>query len=347
MEETQDLNIAHNSALVPPRDLKAELPMTEAANRTVVEGRRQVQAILGREDQRLLAVVGPCSIHDPAAAREYAGRLNELRQELADQLCIVMRVYFEKPRTTVGWKGLVYDPGLDGSDNLAGGLRTARQLLLDINEMGLPAGTEMLDPIFPQYHADLITWASIGARTTESQTHREMASGLSMPVGFKNSTEGVLQVAINAMESARHPHTFVGIDQQGRTSIVRTRGNAWGHLVLRGGARPNYDAQSVQTAAQALKEAELDSGILVDCSHANSGKKHQNQERVWDAVLAQRQGGCGRVIGMMLESNLHEGSQKVKGDLARLRYGVSITDECIGWEKTEELLRRACEGVLV
>jgi 3-deoxy-7-phosphoheptulonate synthase len=343
MEETQDLNICENSALVPPKALKAEMPMSPKANQTVVEGRRQIRQILAKEDDRLLVVVGPCSIHDPQAALEYAERLSRLQVELADKLCIVMRVYFEKPRTTVGWKGLVYDPHLDGSDDLATGLSLARRLLLQVNEMGLPAAVEMLDPITPQYNADLVTWAAIGARTTESQTHREMASGLSMPVGFKNSTEGILQVAIDAMQAARHPHTFVGIDQNGSTSVVRTRGNHWGHLVLRGGVQPNYEPENIAAAAQCLAESGLEPAIMVDCSHANSGKKHQNQEKVWEAVLEQRAAGDQNICATMLESNLFEGNQKVGDNVRDLDYGVSITDECIGWDKTEQLLRRAAQ----
>jgi 3-deoxy-7-phosphoheptulonate synthase len=342
MQPTQDLNIRDMIPLISPRALKAELPMTETANRTVVEGREAVKRILRKEDHRLLVIVGPCSIHDPEAALEYAGRLNALHQELADRLCIVMRVYFEKPRTTVGWKGFIYDPYLDGSDDMATGLRVARQLLIDINDMGLPAGTEMLDPITPQYHADLITWSAIGARTTESQTHREMASGLSMPVGFKNSTEGNLQVAINAMESAYQPHTFLGIDQDGQTCVVRTTGNPWGHVVLRGGhARPNYDAQSLEDAEQRLRKAGLEPVLMVDCSHANANKKYELQEVVWNDLVQQRVGGNQHLIGMMVESNLEAGTQKIPADRTQLRYGVSVTDPCVDWETTERMLRHA------
>jgi 3-deoxy-7-phosphoheptulonate synthase len=342
MQPTQDLNIRDMLPLISPRALKAELPMTETANRTVVEGREAVKRILRKEDHRLLVIVGPCSIHDPEAALEYAGRLNALHQELADRLCIVMRVYFEKPRTTIGWKGFIYDPYLDGSDDMATGLRVARQLLIDINDMGLPAGTEMLDPITPQYHADLITWSAIGARTTESQTHREMASGLSMPVGFKNSTEGNLQVAINAMESACQPHTFLGIDQDGQTCVVRTTGNPWGHVVLRGGhARPNYDAQSLEDAEQRLRKAGLEPVLMVDCSHANANKKYELQEVVWNDLVQQRVGGNQHLIGMMVESNLEAGTQKIPADRTQLRYGVSVTDPCVDWETTERMLRHA------
>lgn len=342
MEQTQDLNVSDTIPLVPPVTLRRQLPMTEAANRTVVEGREAIKRILRREDHRLLAIVGPCSIHDPKAAMEYAGRLREMQQALHDQLCIVMRVYFEKPRTTVGWKGLINDPHLDGSDDLEEGLYLARRLLLDINAMGLPAGTEMLDPITPQYLADLITWAAIGARTTESQTHREMASGLSMPVGFKNSTEGVLQVAIDAMEAARHPHTFLGVDQEGRTAVIRTRGNPWGHIVLRGGhARPNYDPESITAACGQLRKAGLQSVLMVDCSHANSRKQHEQQAEIWDSIVEQRLSGTTAIMGLMVESNLHAGNQKIPQDLSQLRYGVSVTDACVGWDTTERMLRHA------
>ncbi len=316
--------------------------MTPRANLTVVESRQSIKEILSGADKRLLVIVGPCSIHDEAAATEYANRLAGLRRQTSSTLYVVMRVYFEKPRTTVGWKGLIYDPYLNGSFAMEEGLRKARRLLLAITEMGVPAATEMLDPIVPQYIADLITWGSIGARTTESQTHRQMASGLSMPVGFKNTTEGNIQIAIDAMRSARSPHSFLGIDKDGRTAIVKTRGNPWGHLILRGGRDgPNYDPTSVAEAVAALRQADLPPAILVDCSHANSGKKFQQQEVVWRSVLEQRLAGNTALIGMMLESNLHEGSQPLPEDPTLLRYGVSITDECIGWEKTEELLREA------
>ena len=342
MQPTQNLHIRDVLPLLPPRALKAELPMTEVAHRTVVEGRNAIQRILRQEDRRLLVIVGPCSIHDPEAALEYAGRLNALRQELADRLCVVMRIYFEKPRTTIGWKGLLYDPHLDGSDDLATGLRLARQLLRAINALGLPAGAEMLDTLTPQYHADLITWAVIGARTSESQIHREMASGLAMPVGFKNSTEGNVQVAINALQSARQPHTFVGIDQEGKTCMVRTTGNPWGHVVLRGGHRgPNYDAQSVEEAGQQLRQVGVEPVLMVDCSHANSHKQHARQEGVWHELVQQRVAGNRDLIGIMVESNLEEGNQPIPADRRQLRYGVSVTDACVGWETTERMLRHA------
>ena len=342
MQPTQNLRIRDMLPLMSPRALKAELPMTEVANRTVVEGRNAIQRILRLEDHRLLVIVGPCSIHDPEAALEYAGRLNALRQDLADRLCVVMRVYFEKPRTTIGWKGLIYDPHLDGSDDMSAGLRLARQLLLAINTMGLPVGTEMLDTITPQYHADLISWAAIGARTSESQIHREMASGLSMPVGFKNSTEGNLQVAINALQSARQPHTFLGINQEGNICVVRTTGNPWGHVVLRGGnGGPNYDAESVEEARQLLRRVGVEPVLMVDCSHANSHKQHELQEEVWYDLVQQRVAGNRDLVGIMVESNLEAGSQPIPVDRQQLRYGVSVTDACVGWETTERMLRHA------
>ncbi|MGE3538923.1 MAG: 3-deoxy-7-phosphoheptulonate synthase [Candidatus Tectimicrobiota bacterium] len=338
-----DTHEAHIHEMIPVMSaaaLKRQFPMTPAAQRTVVEGRQAVQRILRQEDSRLLAIVGPCSIHDTQAAMDYARRLHALSQELADQLCIVMRVYFEKPRTTVGWKGLLYDPRLDGSDNMAEGLCIARQLLLDINELGLPAATEMLDPMTPPYYGDLITWAAIGARTAESQTHREMASGLSMPVGFKNSTEGNLQVAINAIQAARQPHTFLTVDHDGRPCMVRTRGNPWGHVVLRGGSRgPNYDKQSVEETMRQLHRAGLDPVVMVDCSHANANKQHERQVAVWHEVLAQRSAGNHHLVGVMVESNLEAGSQRLPEDRSLLRYGMSITDACVDWQTTERMLR--------
>jgi 3-deoxy-7-phosphoheptulonate synthase len=341
-QPTQDLNVRETVSLVAPRQVVEELPMTARANLTVVESRQTIKEILRGSDKRLLVIAGPCSIHDEAAAIEYATRLTRLRRQLGKRLYVVMRVYFEKPRTTIGWKGLLYDPHLNGSFAMDVGIRKARKLLLTITEMGMPAATEILDPIVPQYLADLITWGSIGARTTESQTHRQMASGLSMPVGFKNSTEGNLQVAIDAMRSARSAQSFLGIDHDGRTAIIRTRGNPWGHIILRGGrSGPNYGAESVAEATQALRAAGLPAAIMVDCSHANSGKRFREQEVVWRSVLSQRAGGNTALIGMLLESNLFEGNQPLPDDPSTLRYGVSITDECIGWEKTEELLHEA------
>jgi 3-deoxy-7-phosphoheptulonate synthase len=337
---TNNLRVKELVRLTAPGSLKAEMPMTEAANQTVVESRRIISAILKNHDPRLLVVVGPCSIHDPRSALEYARRLDALRRELADQLYIVMRVYFEKPRTTIGWKGMIYDPHLNGSDDIQTGLKMARSLLLEITGMGLPAATEFLDPVVPQYIADLVSWAAIGARTTESQTHRQMASGLSMPVGFKNGTDGGLQIAIDAMKSAMTPHSFLGIDLDGYTSIVRTSGNPDGHVVLRGGRlSSNYDADSIRVATEALAKAGLPTGLMVDCSHANSNKQHGRQEEVWHSLIAQRLAGSPSLIGAMIESHLFEGAQAMATQLDLLKYGVSITDACLGWEVTERMLR--------
>ena len=346
MFQTQDLHVKGIVRLLTPRELKAQTPTPDAVNAMVAHSRERIIRILQRKDPRLLVVIGPCSIHDEKGALEYATRLNALRQELADRLEIVMRVYFEKPRTTIGWKGLINDPHLDGSQDIEAGLKIARRLLLNITGLGLPAATEFLDPIVPQYIADLITWAAIGARTTESQTHREMASGLSMPVGLKNSTDGGLQVAIDAMGAARHPHSFLGIDQDGVTSIVRTAGNQDVHLVLRGGrARTNYDAESIRAAAEKLKSENLPAVLMVDCSHANSEKQHARQEDVWRSVIQQRAGGTRSLIGLMVESHLNEGNQPIPKDLADLCYGVSLTDSCIGWETTERMLRWGYEAL--
>jgi len=301
---------------------------------------------LRREDPRLLVVIGPCSIHDEKSALEYATRLAALRKEVAGQMEIVMRVYFEKPRTTIGWKGLINDPHLDGSQDIEAGLKIARRLLLAITGMGLPAATEFLDPIVPQYIADLVTWAAIGARTTESQTHREMASGLSMPVGLKNNTDGSLQSAIDAMGAARQPHSFLGMDQDGVTSIVRTTGNSSTHIVLRGGrTQTNYDAKSIRAAEEKLQSEHLPPVLMVDCSHANSGKQHAKQEDVWRSVIQQRVGGTRSLVGLMVESNLNEGNQPIPKNLADLRYGVSLTDSCIGWETTERMLHWGYEAL--
>jgi len=339
MHRTEDIRIQGYKPMMTPHDLKQELPITERSAATVARGREAVEKIIGREDKRLLIITGPCSIHDEQAALEYAERLASLRRELSGTMEIIMRVYFEKPRSTVGWKGLINDPNLDDSCDLENGLRLARRILLQINELGVPTASEMLDPITPQYLADLISWVAIGARTTESQTHRQMASGLSMPVGFKNNTDGNLGTAVNAMVAARAEQTFLGMDQQGRTCIVRTRGNPWSHVVLRGGQRPNYDPISIEETRLKLIEKGLPEAIIVDCSHANSHKKHQGQANVLKNVVDQILGGNEAVIGLMLESNLHEGKQKFTGDAADLKYGVSITDECISWETTERLLR--------
>jgi 3-deoxy-7-phosphoheptulonate synthase len=340
MYRTQDLHVKEIVPLLSPRAMKALSPTPAAVNATVVRSRERVVRILRQEDRRLLVVIGPCSIHDEKSALEYATRLSQLQKEFADKMEIVMRVYFEKPRTTVGWKGLINDPHLDGSQDIETGLRTARKLLLEIVGLGLPAATEFLDPVVPQYIADLITWAAIGARTTESQTHREMASGLSMPVGLKNSTDGSLQVAIDAMDTTRHPHSFLGMNEDGMTSIVRTTGNPDGHVVLRGGrAMTNYDAASIQAAEEKLISEKLPPVLMVDCSHANSEKKFARQEEVWRSVIKQRAGGTKSLIGLMVESHLNEGNQPIPKTLSELRYGVSVTDSCIGWETTVRMLR--------
>ncbi len=343
MKQTDDLRVKGYITLMAPKTLKQEIPISHEANETLIMGRKSIEKILLGEDRRLLVIVGPCSIHDEKAAIEYAEKLSSLRKHVEETLFVVMRVYFEKPRTSVGWKGLINDPNLDGTCNMLEGLRKARSMLLQIAEMGLPAAIEMLDPITPQYVADLISWSAIGARTTESQTHREMASGFSMPVGFKNSTDGNLSSAINALVAVRAPQSFLGIDQDGKTCVVQTRGNSCGHIVLRGGKRPNYDPLSIEEARLKLIEKGLPEAIMVDCSHANSMKKYQGQAIVWKNVINQCISGNEALIGLMLESNLFEGNQKFEVNVSSLNYGVSITDECISWETTEELLLFAHE----
>jgi 3-deoxy-7-phosphoheptulonate synthase len=344
MFRTQYLHVREIVRLLAPGRLKTELPITDAASAMVVRSRETVTRILQQQDPRLLVVVGPCSIHDEAGALEYAKKLSGLRQEFSQRMEIIMRVYFEKPRTTIGWKGLINDPHLDNSQDIESGLKISRRLLLDIAALGLPAATEFLDPIIPQYIADLISWAAIGARTTESQTHRELASGLSMPVGFKNATDGSLQIAVDAMCSARTSHSFLGIDQDGFTSIVRTTGNPDGHLVLRGGRlQTNYDAQSIRDAETKLQQAGLPAVLMVDCSHANSGKQPARQEDVWRSIIEQRLAGTRSLIGAMVESYLYEGTQPIPKNRADLRYGISITDACVSWETTERMLRWAYE----
>jgi 3-deoxy-7-phosphoheptulonate synthase len=337
-----NLRVAGVTRLISPAQIKSRFPANPRQLKLVSDTRAAARAILSGEDKRLLVIVGPCSIHDPVSALEYAKRLAELNNEVSDRLLIVMRVYFEKPRTTVGWKGLINDPHLDESFDIGAGLTIARKLLLDILDLGLPAATEFLDPIVPQYIADLIGWAAIGARTTESQTHREMASGLSMPVGFKNATDGSVQTAIDAMGSSRTAHRFLGIDQDGATSIIKTAGNPDSHVVLRGGRNgPNFSAQHVQAAREALGKAGLNAALMVDCSHANSGKDPKRQPDVWQSLLDQRASGASGIIGAMLESHLHFGAQPLGADLSALKYGVSITDACMDWETTATLLRGA------
>ncbi len=341
--KTYDVNVLEFIPLVTPDRLKNDLPMSEASAETVIKGRKVIQDIIERKDPRILVITGPCSIHDEKAALDYARRLADLQTRVADSLYLVMRVYFEKPRTNVGWKGLINDPYLDGTYDMSAGLHKARNLLGQITEMGLPTATEILDPVTPQYLAGLVCWAAIGARTTESQTHREMASGLSMPVGFKNGTDGTLTTALDAMIAARSPQSFLGIDPLGQTSIVRTKGNRYSHLVLRGGRRPNYDSVSLREAVDALAMKKLPEAIIVDCSHANSRKRYAEQPIVWQDVLKQKLAGNDAIIGMMLESNIDEGQQKNTGDLATMKYGVSITDACISWEATEDLIVEAGE----
>ena len=343
MQPTQYLRIRGTEPLISPNDLKTEFPITEAAAQTVVSHRETLQRIISGEDPRPVAIVGPCSIHDTALGLEYAEKLKALADEVQDQIFVVMRVYFEKPRTTVGWKGLINDPHMDDTFDINTGLRRARKLLLDINELGLSAATELLEPVTPQFIADLISLGAIGARTTESPTHRQMASGLSMPVGFKNGTDGSLQSALDALLSARTEHSFLGIDQDGRTCIVNTKGNPWGHLMLRGGrSGPNYDAESIHSAAERLESAGLTPKMIVDCSHANSNKDYTLQHVAWNDVIGQKASGNASIMGLMLESNLKAGNQSLT-DPARIEYGVSITDGCIDFEETQQLLRSAAE----
>jgi 3-deoxy-7-phosphoheptulonate synthase len=340
MNKLENVNIRSEQLLITPEHLKLELPVSAAIGGQVQRAREAVKAILRREDPRLLIIVGPCSIHDPGAALDYAARLAKLARELDDSLLLVMRAYFEKPRTTVGWKGLINDPHLDDSFEIAEGLAIARRLLLDIATMGLPLSTEALDPITPQYIQDLISWTAIGARTTESQKHREMASGLSSAIGFKNGTDGGLEVALNALKSVASPHSFLGINTGGQVAVMHTRGNPDAHLVLRGGSNgPNYDAESIAAAESELAAAGLAPNIMVDCSHANSEKDHNRQPLVARDIAAQIAAGNDSIIGLMLESNLGAGNQSLQADLGQLQYGVSITDACIDWQTTEELLR--------
>ena len=339
-KNVHNLNVASQDILVTPANLKEEVPLSESLEALVTTSRETVWDILDRKDHRLLVVVGPCSIHDTEAAMDYARRLKALSEELNDTLYIVMRVYFEKPRTTVGWKGLINDPYLDDSFQIEDGLKLARRLLADVVEMGLPVSTEALDPISPQYLQDLISWSAIGARTTESQTHREMASGLSSAVGFKNGTDGGLDVAINALRSASRPHRFLGINSQGQVSVFTTRGNGYGHVVLRGGAGgPNYDSVHVKLCEEALEKADLPVNVMVDCSHANSNKDPSLQPLVADNVANQIVSGNKSIVGLMIESNINAGNQSMPENLDDLQYGVSLTDGCIDWETTETSLR--------
>ncbi len=341
MQRTSDINVVETRALPSPAALLAELPKTEAQAEFVARARREIHRLIFTDDKRFLLVVGPCSIHDLEAGRDYARRLAALAQEVADRVMIVMRVYFEKPRTTVGWKGLIMDPRLDGSNDIATGLRLARTFLRNVLDLGLPTATELLDPITPQYIADLICWSAIGARTTESQTHRQMASGLSMPLGFKNGTDGSIATAINAIKAAAQPHTFLGINLDGSASAIVTRGNPDCHVVLRGGADgPNYSPAHIAQTEQLLGKAGLPRSILVDCSHDNSHKQPERQPEVLRALLEQIIAGNHSIMGAMIESNLHAGNQPFPQPRAQLQYGVSITDGCIDWATTENLVRK-------
>jgi len=332
-----NVNIASQETLITPAQLKADIPVSDLARETVAAGREAIENILARKDHRIFVVIGPCSIHDIDAAKEYAGRLKSLAEKVSDTLLIVMRVYFEKPRTTVGWKGLINDPHMDDSFRITDGLHIGRQLLNDVAEMGLPTATEALDPISPQYLQDLIVWSAIGARTTESQTHREMASGLSSSVGFKNGTDGSLTVAINALQSVASPHRFLGINSEGEVSIITTKGNPWAHVVLRGGnGKPNYDSVSVSICEQELEAAKISANIMVDCSHANSNKDHNLQPLVMDNVANQIVEGNRSIIGLMVESHLNGGNQKLSANKDEMAYGVSVTDACIDWQTTEK-----------
>lgn len=340
--DIDNVNVAAFDPMPSPEEIITHLPLTPTAAQTVMQSRATLRNILDRKDPRFLVVVGPCSIHDPVAGLDYARRLKALSDDVGDTLCLVMRVYFEKPRTTTGWKGYINDPEMDDSFRIDQGMKKARRFLLDVAELGLPAGTEALDPISPQYLGDLITWTAIGARTTESQTHREISSGLSTPVGFKNATNGDIGIAINAILSASRPHSFLGINSEGHSAIVRTRGNRYGHVVLRGGdGRPNYDTVSVQMAEQALIKAKLPANIVIDCSHANSFKKPELQPLVMADVVNQVRLGNKSLVGVMVESNIVAGNQPIPADLGQLRYGCSVTDACVDWDATEKMIRDA------
>lgn len=338
-EKINDVNVASQEILITPEALKKELPLNGDLRDFISRSRRTVQDILDKKDHRLFVVIGPCSIHDTEAALDYARRLKELSDKVKDTVYIIMRVYFEKPRTTIGWKGLINDPNLNNTFEIEKGLHIGRKLLLDITKIGLPTATEALDPISPQYLQDLISWSAIGARTTESQTHREMASGLSSPVGFKNGTDGNLTVAINALESVANSHSFLGINKQGQVAIIRTKGNKYGHVVLRGGSNgPNFNAEHVKACEEDLAKAGLSNNIMIDCSHANSEKDPDKQPAVVENVIEQIKAGNQSVVGLMIESNIGWGNQKISDDKSKLQYGVSITDPCIDWEATEKCM---------
>ncbi|MEN6309095.1 MAG: 3-deoxy-7-phosphoheptulonate synthase [Anaerohalosphaeraceae bacterium] len=338
MERTDNLNIKCFRPLITPEELKREFPQTEEAARLVASSRKIIENILTNKDKRRLVITGPCSLHDREATLEYAGRLNKLQMGLSGKVLLVMRAYFEKPRTTLGWKGMLYDPHLDGSYDLEFGLRQSRSILSEIAKLGLPVATEILEPIIPQYLCDLISWAAIGARTSESQIHRQMASGLSMPIGFKNATDGNLAVAMDAIKAAASPHSFLGIDRDGKVVVAETKGNKYGHLVMRGGTGgPNFGSEFVAFAEVLLQKAHIDNGIIIDCSHANSHKDHKRQKDALYDVADQIRSGSTVISGVMLESFIKEGRQSI-GSVGQLKYGVSLTDSCISWEETEELI---------
>lgn len=342
MIKTNNLKITGITPIIAPADLRQVFPLSENDRAFVSRSREQIKEIIQRKDKRLMVVVGPCSIHDPKAAIEYAERLVELASKVDDQLLLIMRVYFEKPRTTVGWKGLINDPDMNGTHLISKGLGIARNLLGQLTSLEMPVANEMLDPITPEYVADLISWGAIGARTTESQTHRELASGLSFPIGFKNGTDGNLQIAIDAMKAAQHPHSFLGINREGRASIIQTSGNPDVHIVLRGGARKvNYHPEDITHTEEQLNKNSLLPTIMVDCSHGNSNKDYQKQPEVMECVIDQMLAGNKSISGVMIESNLEAGNQKIPSDISHLKYGVSITDACIDWATTEKILLNA------
>ncbi|URL07528.1 3-deoxy-7-phosphoheptulonate synthase [Avibacterium sp. 21-595] len=344
-DSIHNVNIVNEKVLITPHELKEKLPLPQHLSHQIEQSRADIANIIHKKDNRLLVVIGPCSIHDPLSALDYAKRLKALSDELKNQLYIVMRVYFEKPRTTVGWKGLINDPKIDGSFDVEHGLHIARQLLLELAEMGLPLATEALDPITPQYMADLFSWSAIGARTTESQTHRELASGLSMAVGFKNGTDGSIATAINAMNASAMGHSFIGINQQGQVNLLNTAGNPNGHIILRGGKVPNYQAEFIQQAEQELQKAGLAPAIMVDCSHGNSNKDYRRQPIVAQDVTQQIVNGNQSIIGVMLESHINAGNQSAEQPISEMQYGVSITDACIDWETSEKLLRQMAQDL--
>ena len=342
-DQIHNINVIAKEKLPSPKTIKAILPLTQSARETVINSRNALVSILDRKDKRLIVVVGPCSIHDIDAAKDYASRLKHLSDDLSDVFHVLMRVYFEKPRTTVGWKGLINDPNIDDTFQIDKGVHIARSLLIHLNEIGLPVATEALDPIMPQYLGDLISWTAIGARTAESQTHREIASGLSTPVGFKNGTDGSLSVAINAIKSARDSHHFLGLNDSGQVTVYKTKGNRYSHVVLRGGPEPNFDKKSIELCEKKLKAEGLPPRIMIDCSHGNSNKDFNLQPMVAHSSIDQVLDYNHSIIGFMLESNIEEGNQQIPEDLSELKYGVSLTDACMNWETTEALLSEAAE----